>query len=416
MEATGADHGDAENAGGAQAHRRAAGGDAMNPRARHRTVALTCGLALLACQEPIDATPTDPQGADTPTFPTHPDASDDTGTPVPTPPDTAEDTGAPAPTPSDAAEDIGAGDSSGDAEPPVAVCGDGVCDQGEDPSTCPEDCPVDCGDQCPLSEAVHVATDGDDAQAGTLGAPWKTVQRALDYIATGGVLPDGGVTIWVHGGTYFVDAPIVIDASHSGTSESPVTIEAYPGEEPIFIGGRLVTGWTLDSDNVYKAQLPEVADGTWRFDQLFENGVRQTKARYPNSGYLRTDAPTNTQTLSFRFKAGELPTWSDYEGAQASIWATANWFENIVPISDIDFGTRTITVAKPLRQKNIAEDRYFIQGVKAALDTPGEFYLDEATGELFYWPVATPISDQQIVAPTVKNVFEFKGEGPTDRV
>jgi hypothetical protein len=330
-------------------------------------------------------------------------------------------------------------DTGPDLGPPLPACGDGTCDADEDPSTCPADCPAVCGDglcsdgesaegcpedceilcdglPCALDEAVYVATDGDDSDAGTLDEPWGTVDRALDYIASGPPLPDGGVTIWIRGGTYFVDAPIVLTSSHSGTSDSPVTLAAYPGEEPIFVGGREVTGWTLDSGGVYKAQLPEVVDGAWRFDQLFENGVRQTKARYPNSGYLRTDAPTDSQTLEFRFKAGEVPTWSDYKGAQASIWATANWFENIVPIESIAFGSRTITVAKPLRQKNVAEDRYFIQGVKAELDVPGEFYLDEVTGELFYWPVATPIGDQQIVAPTVKNVFEFTGEGPTDKV
>jgi hypothetical protein len=269
---------------------------------------------------------------------------------------------------------------------------------------------------CVLSGAVYVATDGNDDDAGTLDAPWKTVERALAYIGSGDLLPEGGVTVWIRGGTYTVEQTIVLNDSHSGTSASPITLKAYPGEEPIFIGGRLITGWTQDSGKIYKTQIADVANGTWRFDQLFENSVRQTKARYPNTGYLRTDAPTGSPTLSFKFKAGQVPTWASYEGAQASIWATANWFENIVPITAIDFGKRVITVSKPLRQKNVAEDRYFIQGVKEALNTAGEFYLDEASGELFYWPIETPIADQQIVAPTVKNIFEFKGQSATERV
>ena len=47
---------------------------------------------------------------------------------------------------------------------------------------------------------------------------------------------------------------------------------------------------------------------------------------------------------------------------------------------------------------------------------PGEFYLDESNGTLFYWPITTPVGDQQIVAPTVKNIFEFKGKSAAEKV
>jgi hypothetical protein len=330
--------------------------------------------------------------------------------------DTTTDTGTPLPVCGDENCDPDENASTCPADCP-AVCGDGVCSPGESAEECPEECTAECpGPGCVLNAAVYVATDGDDEQAGTLDAPWKTVERALTYIASGSELPIGGVTVWIRGGTYYIEKTIVLNESHSGSKDSPITIKAYPGEEAIFIGGRLITGWAQDSGKVYKTMLADVANGTWRFDQLYENSVRQSKARHPNKGYLRTDAPTGTPTLSFKFKAGQVPSWSNYAGAQASIWATANWFENIVPISSINFKNRTITVSKPLRQKNTAEDRYFIQGVKAALDIAGEFYLDESSGELFYWPITTPIADQQIVAPTVKNVFEFKGSSATDRV
>jgi hypothetical protein len=233
-----------------------------------------------------------------------------------------------------------------------------------------------------LAGDYYVAPDGSDANAGTLSSPWKSVTQALQVIGAGRSLPSGGITVWVRGGTYYVEETIVLSSKHSGTSDSPVTIKAYPGEEPIFIGGRPVSGWTLDSGNVYKAYLGDVDEGEWRFDQLFENGIRQTKARYPNSGYLRSGDPTDELYVQFTFKPGELPAWSNYKGAQASIWAYANWFENIVPIADIDFETRVITLSGKMQQINIPADRYF----------------------------------QQIIAPVVVRVFDFRGESPDNKV
>jgi len=267
-----------------------------------------------------------------------------------------------------------------------------------------------------LSSEYYVAPAGDDNGAGTLTDPWRAIEKALDTIATADELPSGGVTVWVRGGTYYIEEAIVLGTEHSGTLDNPVTIKAYPGEQPVFIGGRKISGWSLDEGNVYKVHLPDVESGDWRFEQLFENGVRQTEARFPNEGYLRSGEPTDLLYTQFTFQEGQLPEWSDYSGAQVSIWAYANWFENIVPITDIDHETRVITLAGAMQQINVDKDRYFIQGVKDELDMPGEFYLDEATGYLYYWPVTAPIEEQQIVVPKVVNIFEFRGDGPDSTV
>ena len=263
-----------------------------------------------------------------------------------------------------------------------------------------------------LSTEYYIATNGNDSAAGTLEAPWKSVEKARDVIRSL-ALPDGGVTVWIRGGTYTVEETIVFDERDSGTSTNPITYKAYQFEEPVFCGCREITGWTLDSGSVYRAA---VDTGTWRFDQLFENGVRQTKARYPNSGYLRTDAPTDSPRHEIKFRPGALAAWTNTVGAQVSIWAYANWFENIVPISSIDAGTRVITLSNPMQQQNVEDDRYFIQGVREELDTPGEFYLDEPGGYVYYWPLTLPIANQTIEAPVVTNVFGFKGTSFSNKV
>src|SRR6185312_6456207 len=71
---------------------------------------------------------------------------------------------------------------------------------------------------------LYVATDGSDSNAGTLAAPLRTIQRAVDLVAAGG-------TIAVRGGTYALTTTVTI--AKSGTASAPITLTAYNGERPV---------------------------------------------------------------------------------------------------------------------------------------------------------------------------------------
>jgi len=62
-------------------------------------------------------------------------------------------------------------------------------------------------------------------------APWRTLQRALNA-----VLP--GQTVYVRAGTY----PEWATLSRSGTAVAPITLRAYPGEQPVLTGRLKLTG------------------------------------------------------------------------------------------------------------------------------------------------------------------------------
>jgi hypothetical protein len=72
----------------------------------------------------------------------------------------------------------------------------------------------------------HAAPDGDDANPGTLEAPWRTFQHTADSAQPGDV-------VCFYGGTYPVDG---INITASGTAEQPITWIAAPGEQPVLDG------------------------------------------------------------------------------------------------------------------------------------------------------------------------------------
>ena len=138
-----------------------------------------------------------------------------------------------------------------------------------------------------------VATNGNDAwsgkspapNAGKTDGPFATITRARDAIralksAQGGLRQ--AVTVQVRGGTYHIAETITLDPEDSGTKEQPITYTAYPGEKPVLCGGRRIAGWRTDDGKVYYADLPQVKAGRWYFRQLFVDGRRAVRARFPN--------------------------------------------------------------------------------------------------------------------------------------
>jgi len=76
---------------------------------------------------------------------------------------------------------------------------------------------------------LYVAPDGSDAAAGTLEAPFATLERAQDAAAPGD-------TVFVRGGTYTFtgDAAIGVLFDKDGEPGQPINYFAYPGELPVF--------------------------------------------------------------------------------------------------------------------------------------------------------------------------------------
>jgi hypothetical protein len=68
----------------------------------------------------------------------------------------------------------------------------------------------------------YVSTTGSDSNPGTLTAPWRTIQKALNVLQP-------GQQALVRAGTYTQDLMM----SRSGTATAPITVASYPGETVI---------------------------------------------------------------------------------------------------------------------------------------------------------------------------------------
>ncbi len=287
---------------------------------------------------------------------------------------------------------------------------------------------------------LYVAPDGNDAWTGKSAeardndGPFATLARARDAIrerkAQGGLKEP--VTVRIRGGTYFLSETLTFTPEDSGTKECPISYEAAAGERPVLCGGKRITGWRRHRGKIRVARIPEVQAGTWHFRSLFADGVRQPRARYPNvepsdpyrKGFLYADRKVQGNPLSasgttsgsctqFWYAAGTFkPSWVKAREAEIHVFQSGSCraFKEIVSLVKVDEKERCVTIGGPECVVPILSgDRYFVENVFEELDSPGEWYLNRETGQLFYRPQADFTETTEVIAPVLGRVIQVLG-------
>lgn len=97
----------------------------------------------------------------------------------------------------------------------------------------------------------YVAADGNDGGPGSLDQPFLTLERARDAVRSlKAGAADRPITVLLRGGSYRLEQSVVFSGRDSGTAQAPITYKAYPGETPVFSGGRVVSDWKPHRDQI----------------------------------------------------------------------------------------------------------------------------------------------------------------------
>lgn len=255
----------------------------------------------------------------------------------------------------------------------------------------------------------------DNTGDGTIESPFHSILKAKETvkaIIAGGMTEN--ITVYVRGGEYYLDQTILFDESDSGRDGHTVTYAAYPNEVPTFFGGQKISNWEYYSDKIYKASIEK----NWTFNILTEGLQMGVKARYPNEGYLFVEDIVNVNPNNqFQYKASDLQSIEKPEDLEVYMWPGGpegiyNWYAMFMPVTSLDKISRIITVAESTPYEMGGGSRYYFQGKLEMLDQPGEFYVDDNEGILYYFPFNTNIENLEVVAPKVLKIFEFHGSTP----
>ena len=131
--------------------------------------------------------------------------------------------------------------------------------------------------------SIYVAPHGSDSNPGTRQQPFASLQRAQHEARALKQHTTQPITVWVRGGTYYLEAPLVFTPEDSGTSEAPISYMAYPQEIVTISGGRkLNCRWKPFKSGIMQCSVSDGKQKPLNFTQLFVDGKRQVRARYPN--------------------------------------------------------------------------------------------------------------------------------------
>jgi hypothetical protein len=258
-----------------------------------------------------------------------------------------------------------------------------------------------------LARDYYVATDGNDTNAGTMGKPFATLEKARDTIrqSKARALSAGGITVYVRHGSYFRTQAFSLTDQDSGEQGKPITYRAYPGEEVRLIGGRAVpvSAFSLvaPADAVW-SRLDPSAQGKCLKANLGPLGITQygealqmelsvggellPLARWPNEGFVRTTSAENN--ITFGYDDPRPERWLAAPDAYAMGYWYHGWANRVEKIASIDPANKKITLAKAPGYGIAAKKPYYVLNLLEEIDRPGEWYLDRQAGILYLWPPA----------------------------
>lgn len=263
---------------------------------------------------------------------------------------------------------------------------------------------------------IYVAPGGNDSNDGRLKKPYATITRARDAIRT---LRQKGpiyypVYVYLRGGLYQVNEPVVFTPEDSGNDSVPITYMAYRDESPVISGGRIINGWTKGENGIWTTVIDEVKTGNWYFNQIYVNGQFRKRAHTPNQGLLRVNNYTKGDDRSFGFAPGQFnPAWKNIDDIRVILYR--NWNENFLPVQSIDTVKNIVTFK--LGGGGFNDDfttgfaRYIIDNIFEGLDSPGEWYLDRSTGLLSYIPFTDEdLPSVEVIAPYSLSLLTLEGD------
>jgi parallel beta-helix repeat protein len=277
----------------------------------------------------------------------------------------------------------------------------------------------------PLS--YYIAANGDNQNSGrSPDRPFATLEHARNAIRQLKQQQKGQlsqeVKVILRGGTYYLNQPFRLTPEDSGQENAIISYQAYPGETPILSGGKQIQGWqeeTVNQRKMWTVKLPEVQQGKWYFQQLWVNGTRRYRARYPAEGYLQIQEVTPHEDWqqghdNFIYGSKDLPQDISEQNGEAVV--LNRWVESRLPIKEIDTNQNRLSFTKTSVFRLTPGDNYYLENILSALTTPGQWYLDSNQGKLYYLPLSgEKIDNTEVIAPVLENIVLLEGSSPQDQ-
>lgn len=248
---------------------------------------------------------------------------------------------------------------------------------------------------------IHVSPEG----------PVSTFQATVDEVRK---LPKTGgpIVVEFEQGTYFIEEPVVFRPEDSGTADSPIVYRAKKDAEVVINGGRRILGWEKGGNGVWTTKI----DTDWRFEQLYIDGKRATRARTPNENYFyTTEKDENRERDAFFASPADIAPLKNVPiNLLNDVVFTVfhSWETSAHRLKGIEFEKNSVVFTGPAAWPLMnwePRQRYYYENAACCLDAPGEWYL-HCEGTLSYVPFPNEdMNKAEAFAPVSDAFMLFEG-------
>lgn len=284
-----------------------------------------------------------------------------------------------------------------------------------------------------LAGEIWISPKGSDFNDGTRQSPKATLTSALrqarEWRRTEDNRIQGGITIYMEGGTYAFHEPVFIRPEDSGTKESPTIIRSVGDEKVILSGGISIKGWKKQG-KVWVADVPAFNGRPLDFRQLWVNGEKAVRARdVEDFEKMNRICSVDEKNEILYVPAVSIRRLIDNKGNLKAkyaelvlhqMWCVANLRIRSVEVQGDSAAIRfhqpesRIQFEHPWPRPMVTTDghnsAFYLTNARELQDVPGEWYHDIDARKVYYYPrEGEKMQEAEVIVPAVETLVRVEG-------
>lgn len=284
-----------------------------------------------------------------------------------------------------------------------------------------------------LAGEIWISPKGSDFNNGTRQSPKATLTSALrqarEWRRTEDNRIQGGITIYMEGGTYAFHEPVFIRPEDSGTKESPTIIRSVGDEKVILSGGISINGWKKQG-KVWVADVPVFNGRPLDFRQLWVNGKKAVRARdVEDFEKMNRICSVDEKNEILYVPAVSIRRLIDNKGNLKAkyaemvlhqMWCVANLRIRSVEVQGDSAAIRfhqpesRIQFEHPWPRPMVTTDghnsAFYLTNARELQDVPGEWYHDIDARKVYYYPrEGEKMQEAEVIVPAVETLVRVEG-------
>ena len=284
-----------------------------------------------------------------------------------------------------------------------------------------------------LAGEIWISPKGSDFNDGTRQSPKATLTSALrqarEWRRTEDNRIQGGITIYMEGGTYAFHEPVFIRPEDSGTKESPTVIRSVGDEKVILSGGISINGWKKQG-KVWVADVPAFNGRPLDFRQLWVNGKKAVRARdVEDFEKMNRICSVDEKNEILYVPVVSIRRLIDNKGNLKAkyaemvlhqMWCVANLRIRSVEVQGdsaaIRFHQPESRIQfehpwpRPMVTTNGHNSAFYLTNARELQDVPGEWYHDIDARKVYYYPrEGEKMQEAEVIVPAVETLVRVEG-------